>query len=324
MNQTKSHDYRIDRLRLLACFGVVLLHSSFGEDPWDLALNAFARFCVPVFVMISGYFMLERPLPLRRILQKTGSLLGKMLLWSGIYLLYSCAAEGYRPQSIPVYLLTEPVHLWYLYATMGLYLMTPILHVFVRSADEREFGYALGFCFAMGCCVTMLVRLNLIPVAAVILDKTKLPSMLGFVFLYLMGGYFRKFGIRHKKGWLAAGAACSLFSMAYAVLTRKSELLSFLAPNVAVPAAACFAVYMTRSPVREKHRKWLRSAAGCTMGVYLIHVMVSAVLTPLMQPLLSVMFPVGAVLVRAAGIFGVSFAAAAVLGKIPVVRRILL
>lgn len=54
-----THDYRIDRLRLLACFGVVMLHSSYGSGAGDLMLNALFRFSVPVFVIISGYFMLS-------------------------------------------------------------------------------------------------------------------------------------------------------------------------------------------------------------------------------------------------------------------------
>ena len=54
-----AHNHRIDRLRLLCCFGVVLLHSTYGSDIGQVLLNTIFRFSVPVFVIISGYFLLS-------------------------------------------------------------------------------------------------------------------------------------------------------------------------------------------------------------------------------------------------------------------------
>ena len=82
-----SHDYRVDRLRVLCCFGVVLLHSSAGSGTGDLILNAIFRFSVPVFVIISGYFMLARPASAGDMSRRSVALFIKLLGCSGFYLL---------------------------------------------------------------------------------------------------------------------------------------------------------------------------------------------------------------------------------------------
>lgn len=272
-----SHDYRIDRLRLLACFGVVMLHSSYGTGIGDLALNAIFRFCVPVFVIISGYFLLSsRP---SGIGIKILRIFLKMVLCSAAFLLFSLSRGNTLPEQPIVYLLTAPVHLWYLYATMGLYLLTPALVPFVRSADRNEYRYALTVCFVLGCCVFTLVRLEWFPLLSTILDKSKLPDMLGFTGLYLLGGYFKKFGIGNVRIWLGIFVICTGFSIGVCHTSHAQFLLGFLSPNVVLAGCACFAICMTLPDVPAHLRRPLRSTAECTMGVYLYHSITSNLVT---------------------------------------------
>lgn len=319
-----THDYRIDRLRLLACFGVVMLHSSVGAGASDLALNALFRFSVPVFVLISGWFQLSGPAQPRRLLSKCARLFGKMLLWSGIYMLVRRGTHGTWPEDLTVYLLTQPVHLWYLYATMGLYLLTPALWPFVRNAEKGEYQYALVLCFALGCAALTLVRLDWVPLLAVILDKSKLPQMVGFLFLYLLGGYFRRFGLEHRRRWLMVGIFSSAISVLASTLEQRELLLSFLSPNVVLSGAACFVVYMTRQPLPERYRPLLRRASECTMGVYLLHMMISASLTPLIEPLRTVIFPAGYMALRCGCVFTVTFAAVWLISLVKPLKKVLL
>ncbi|MBN1412663.1 MAG: acyltransferase family protein [Spirochaetales bacterium] len=88
-----------DILRIIACFSVILLHSvaellykykELKPDYWMAAnfWDSLTRFCVPVFVMLSGYFLLGtrselKPLPFfkKRILK----ILMPFLVWAAIY-----------------------------------------------------------------------------------------------------------------------------------------------------------------------------------------------------------------------------------------------
>lgn len=273
-----THDHRIDRLRLLACFGVVMLHSSYGSGIGDLALNAVFRFSVPVFIIISGYFLLSHPVS--NLWGKCLRLLVKMVLCSGIYLLYSLSKGNTPPEQPILYLLTAPDHLWYLYATMGLYLLTPALIPFVRSADGKEYRYALTVCFVLGCCVVTLVRLEWFPVLSLILEKSKLPDMVGFTGMYLLGGYFRKFGFGQSRLWLILWTLCTAMNIAASRSPSAGILLGFLSPCVVLSGCACFAVFMALPDVADRFRRPMKLAAECTMGVYLFHNLISGLITP--------------------------------------------
>ena len=315
-----THDYRIDRLRLLACFGVVMLHSSYGTGIGDLALNAMFRFSVPVFVIISGYFMFPTSPRVSGIWKKLYRLFLKMVLCSGVYLLYSLSKGNPLPAQPILYLLTEPIHLWYLYATMGLYLLTPALVPFVRSADQKEYRYALAVCFLLGSCVVTLDRLNWFPLLSTILDKSKLPVMLGFTGLYLLGGYFRKFGI-HCRFWLIAWVLSTAASVAVSGTPLAGDLLGFLSPNVVISGCACFAVIMTLPDVSDRFRRPLRSAAECTMGVYLLHMLLCDLITPHMGLSRQIMGGAATMALRGICTFAVTMIVVWLLRKIPLLKK---
>lgn len=319
----EHRDVRIDRLRLLASFGVVMLHSSTGSGAGDLALNALFRFSVPVFVIISGWFQLAAPIPPERLARKSLRLFGKLILWAGIFQVYLRLVRGAWSDDLLTELLTQPYHLWYLYATIGLYLLTPALYPFVRSARKWEYRYALGFCFALGCVGMTLIRLEWIPVLAVILDQSKLPTVLGFLFLYLLGGYFRRFGLEHPNRWLAVGIVSAIISIISTATPYREPLLSFFSPNAALSGGACFVLYMTRQPPQERFRSLLAQASDCTMGVYLLHPLVSKLLKPRLRPLQAVIFPAGYMVLVCVCIFSAAFAAVWLLSRSKPVKRIL-
>ena len=313
------HDYRIDRLRLLACFGVVMLHSSYGSGIGDLALNAIFRFSVPVFVIISGYFLL--PPRFSNIWYKVYHLFVKMVLCSGVYLLYSLSTGNALPRQPLVYLLTEPIHLWYLYATMGLYLLTPALAPFVRSADAKEYRYALAVCFVLGSCIVTLMRLEWCPLLAEIVDKSKLPDMLGFTGLFLLGGYFRKFGIGQRRFWLPLWLISTAVSIAVSNTALAGALLSFLSPNVVLSSCACFAVFMTLPDVSERFRPFLRRASECTMGVYLFHSLLKRLIPPVIGLSQQILGGAAAMMLQGIFRFTVTITVVWLLRKIPFVKK---
>ena len=220
--------------------------------------------------------------------------------------------------------MTSPVHLWYLYATMGLYLLTPALMPFVRSVEQREYRYALGICFLLGCCAVTLMRLDVLPLVGTILDKSKLPTMLAFVGMYLLGGYFRRFGFGSRRIWLAVFLAASGFQAAVCQTPQAGTLLSFIAPTVVLSGGACFALCMMLPDVSERLRPVMLAASECTMGVYLLHFYVSDRITPWLRQTFPLHSSAGAMLLRAVVVFAVTMALVKLLRKLPYVGRIFL
>ena len=73
-------------------------------------------------------------------------------------------------------------HLWYLYALIGLYLLTPVLRPFVRDASRRELGLAVLLAWAL---------LALVPAANLVLGvRLYRFVMLDASVAYYLAGYY--------------------------------------------------------------------------------------------------------------------------------------
>ena len=219
MAGARKYDTDTGLMRILAALGVVIIHCAAINTFSGVFFNGIARFSVPVFVIISGYYMLARKPDGGRLARKCVRLFALMLFWSAVY--YGTdLLRGVRtfdgPGAALTYLFTEPVHLWYLYATITLYLFTPLLAVFTEHASRAEYRYALALAFFFGSPVVILVRSGWIPILSTILDKMKVPYLLGMAFMYLLGGYLRRYGLESPRlrgalyGLGAAGAAITV------------------------------------------------------------------------------------------------------------------
>lgn len=281
----RQYDTDADLMRVVAAFFVVMIHASSTRTFTAIAYNCLSRFSVPVFVMLSGYYMLAHPIPAKRIAKRCGSLFVLSLAWSAIFYVYDllCGVQDWAGlRALAAYLLTQPFHLWYLWALIALYLFTPLFSVFVEHASQRQYQYALLLTFLFGSPVVVALRSGRAPVLAAIIDNMKVAYLLGFVFCYLLGGYFRKWGCA-VGGSRGRGALYALGILGLAVTVFATRRLyhdgevdqlwmSFFAPNVLVTSAAFF-VLVKRLCLRRppRHGALLRKLADCTLGVYLLH-----------------------------------------------------
>ncbi len=336
-DRSVSFDSDVDLLRLLSAYFVVIIHVAGRFSPACVIYNSLARFSVPVFVLISGYYLLSRETPVGVLWKKALRLMALMVFWAGVYYLYSlsqgAAFEGAK--AAVKYLLTQPMHLWYLYAAAALYVFTPVFFVFARSAGRQEWHYALALFFFFGSVVTVLLRSPWFPTLTLIVDKTKVPWLLGFPFLYLLGGYLRRFPLESPRarrviyllGLLGfAGTAAGTWALSARTQVIDGLLMSFFSPGAILPAAAVFVAVkerVARHPLPEKLRLPLHRAAGCTMGAYLIHPLVKMVLqNQLHFPFESLPQWAGLPL-RAALVYVLALALTFVLKKLPGVGKLM-
>lgn len=160
-------------LRALAAMVVVLVHVPFGWlDPigggWDvltgprLILDKFcitilSKWAVPCFLMISGFLLLN---PEKEVnLSKAMRYAMRMVLVLFTFGLFYCLIETVVTNgfSDPVGAILVSVKnlfegkswdiMWYVYMILGLYLLTPMLRVFVRAADSATAGATLAVLF---------------------------------------------------------------------------------------------------------------------------------------------------------------------------------
>lgn len=316
----QGHIYAFDVMRLVAAFFVVMIHCAASRSVSGLVYNTVARFSVPVFVLISGYILLPSDRETGYFLQKCARTFGTLLLTAGLYACYQLLTGRMVDTGVKALvktLLCEPSHLWYLYAAMALYLLTPLLRVFHWHARQQEYVYALAVCFFFGSVVYTLVYSGWFPVVNQLMDNTKLPGPLGFVALYLTGGYLARFGVaKPVRRWIygLAAAATAAAAAATCILSargvRADLFLSFFAPNAVLGGTAVFLLVQqlcgSCAWEHPRRNRMLAAFASATAGVYLIHPLWMQLLQDWFGPWLPALPPVWSIPLRTLTVFTLS------------------
>ena len=326
-------------MRIIAAFSVVMIHVSASNTSLDITsryflvpcfLNSLCRFCVPVFVMISGRFMLSKEADIKSFVKKALKTFALFLFWSALYALNDIVYNGLiiaSPSELFVYILKGPFHLWYLYAAIALYLFTPFLLVFAQNATQRQMEYALLITFVFGSLVTIWLRVADASLVAIIVEKMKIDATLGFFGCYLFGYYIYNFKDAIKiKLWVGLLSTAVTFGATVFLSQKTGEanylLFSFFAPTVLISSASffTFAKEAFKKPLSVNMRKIIYASSSCTLGIYVIHPL-------LMQKLHILIYPKllgGAVnvLASSAVIFLLSAILILIIKKIPIIRKV--
>lgn len=162
--------YNIDLLRVIACTFVIMLHvgSIYLGDDYNFNFiignffDSFGIIAVPLFVMISGYFIIgnDKNLDFKYFYSKTlKNIVIPTIIWSLIYLLYSelitilsmVANNNFNSSNLlnPLVALFKGVpyyHMWYMYMIIGLYLLAPLIIRIKNEISPKSFKN-LGFIF---------------------------------------------------------------------------------------------------------------------------------------------------------------------------------
>ena len=291
MSDRKKRDIDTDLMRIVLAYLVVLAHSTDKTTCVGQVINCICRFNLPAFAMISGYYLLDGSRPGKSFLRKGILTIFVALLWSGIYYAYYALSGDSPAVSFPVYLFTEPSHLWYLWMCASLYLITPVLTVFCCNASKKVYGYALLGMALLGSPCLILIRSGVFQPFTALMSRTKLPTEFGFIFVYLAGDYLRRYPPKLPKiVWpllFLIGSAAAGVGMA--VFFRRGWSTDLML-SCYMPSALCasigffqsFRVYLAGRTVSEKLSAVIRTVAGCTMGSYLLHPMLIWNLRPIL------------------------------------------
>lgn len=328
---TKNKTAYFQWLRLFAAAAVVLMHTAAqgfntgavesAEWTWYTLWDSLVRWPVPIFMMITGALFLPRKTELKKML---GSYIPRMalayLIWSAVYALHSGGDFAAR-------LAAGHYHLWYLPYLCGVYLAVPFLQKIV--SEKKLADQLLAVSAVIGLLIPWLaeVLVWLLPDFGGILRSIR--GHLEFTFfmdclaLVLLGHHLHQRELdagQRRRVYLLGIAGLWVTGLATVWASRRSGVpvtvfFDFKAPNSLCAAAAIFvfAKYnLSRLP------KAVDLLARWGFGVYLIHPLVIELLTrwgvsvpPVWTPAL------------AAAVFTLSAAAAAVLGRLPVIGKYL-
>ena len=159
MQKDTKRNFALDVLRVLACYMVIQVHTGEfyyigpigdvikGENAfWVDLYNSVCRSAVPLFVMLTGYFLLPvKDEPAQFFRKRFTRVVIPFIFWCIAYSFY----QFFRGQvdfttactnilKIPVNFGTQVGHLWYVYMLMGLYLFAPIISPWLKNSFSKE------------------------------------------------------------------------------------------------------------------------------------------------------------------------------------------
>lgn len=342
-----GRDTALDVLRIAAAMAVVWLHASsqhfvesFPTALWTVRLagNCLSRWCVPVFLMISGALFLDKGRKL-----SLGHLYGKNLLhivvaffiWSYVYSFQQINAGPWR-KSLAL-LLQGPSHLWFLKMLAGIYIAVPVFRAvtatkqmeryFIVLAVATTFVVPFGFTLAKQHCDPAV----LMPVKR-FYDSLFIHTAAGYSGYFVLGHYLRAYPLpsRWRRWCYAAGLAATVIMIAgtigYSHRSHKAVnwFINYLTPTVLAQAVAVFVLFVHRRPrLHGAWQRWVPAMARLSFGVYLVHVLFirTAVAHGITS---SCIHPALGIPLYTVGITAASVLTAWLLSKIPYARRFLL
>ncbi len=296
----------IDNLRVAAIIAVVMLHvaapavvvlfnSSADSDYqwWSAHLfNSISRFCVPVFVMITGGLILPQQIGLKDFLNKRlKRIIAPFLFWSLIYLLFFTGLkirdEGLETMNAIIpWMITQlvqgtAVHLWYVYMLIGLYLFIPIIKPWIQAASNKTIVYFLAIWL-----FTVIINQQTIIVLNSPLNVSYFSGYLG----YLILGYYlaHRLVLPQSASFLAVVLFFAGFLITFLgtflesknAETFKSVFYDYLTLNVMMMATSVFIIFKSWNPVfRQATIKYISLISKFSFGIYLNHLLILSILS---------------------------------------------
>ncbi len=296
--KSMERNHAIDTLRSVATLLVVLLHiaatyvvkskatHTFDVEFWfSNILDAYSRICVPLFVMISGMFLLGRSEPIGEQYRKRAvRILLPLVVWSLLYLQYQRwigHLTGFRPDNdylIEQLLAGNPFyHLWYLYMVTGLYLTAPFINRFAGQVTRSTLWLTASLLMAVGMIRSTYNTYHEIEPFFL----TWFVDYLGyFLFGYLLSTSKPKWKTKVLWGiYLLSGSLIAILT-AYTIRHYNSlYFYGYLTPLVIAGALAVFAGVQQLTLQQNRLSRY----AHLSFGVYLVHAGVLDVLNNLIR-----------------------------------------
>lgn len=294
------HIFWANYARVLAVIAVVILHIAtsyvtydfpnqtttwwlppyLNRENWWLGnvFDSAMRWCVPVFIMLSGMLLLPKDEPAIVFYRKRMSrILIPLLFWVLVYSLINYFFSEHSKKQIVSEALNGTVfyHLWYVYMLLGLYAVTPLLRKWVRYWSLNHLLiFSLSLIF-----VTMIISPIILP---------KIPLFPGYFIIWTIkyiGYYFLGYcfiqpnflqHIQNSILWVLYFISIVLTAITAYFMAKwfgpdwGMYPYDFLSPTVIVMSICVFTLFSKmKKPKRDN--TWISVLNAETLGVYLIH-----------------------------------------------------
>lgn len=296
--------FYVDIIRALAISMVVLLHtaavpmkhfSTISPSEWWISnlVFSFSHQSVPLFIMISGLLLLNTSknetigVFYRKRIKKV---IIPFIFWGIIYYCWRIffKSESHTFQETLKIFLKGPIyyHLWFIYMIIGLYLATPILRVYLKTASRLNLLYFITLWFLIT---------SLLPIFSSITGMTvgiRVGIFTGTIGYFLLGPLIAEINLSKKYLWMMVivVAGTTLFTAIgthYITLMKGGHyngiFVTITRPNIVIMSVCMFFILSNIQYARlfsksEQALNIFRKIAATSLGIYFLHPIVLEIL----------------------------------------------
>lgn len=310
-NESPKRIYSFDLIRVIAALAVVMIHlsvsfvSEYPDDTIEFTLgnifDSLSRIGVPLFFMVSGALMLneKKTVTICSILKKNVlNIFLLLVIWSAIYaVLFYCVYPIMQGQPIIIKDLIDTfvfgyIHMWYLFAAIGLYLVTPILRCFVKKDNSKMVLY----CIILSCLLVFLIpllsvfssQIAFLDYVKSYINKFSIGFLAGPVTYYLLGWYIVNVGFcKHARLVLyVAGIISAILTIVITQANPNEMSNTYSNTNILILiySVATFDFIYNNYKGNEKSNKLIKFLSDLSFGVYMMHIIVLHIITKMFFP----------------------------------------
>ena len=290
MKEMRKREYGLDLLKVFACLGVVAIHTlNINKGLLNMIFAMSATLSIPIFLMVGGYLMLKRPgFSWRYALKKVMTILLVCLCWEALhaaahYMVYREVRAFVQSWAMDFFQQGLFYHFWYMGALIFMYLAMPLVEQLMQrsSAVYRNVLIGLG-------CFNAVTDLILTLTGNRILMSVPQSLRLHFWLFYAMlGGWIArnpepiaKLRSGLKLWHTLAAVAVMIPYVRYVGLYAYggADLELFYGSILVQITGFLVFVYGQGLKLSEITGKWIVRLGSLTMGIYIMHPFVLAVL----------------------------------------------
>lgn len=346
----KERLFYADLLRVFATFAVMLLH--IGASNWYSVnvtsyewqvfnvYDSLVRFCVPIFVMLSGMFFLEpnKQITIKNIYIKyILRIVTAYVFWSALYVILNnfvfnkAEINDDTIKNILSQFTEGNYHLWFLFMIIGLYIVTPFIRKFVENSDKKLLEYFMILCILFAILIPTLSNFPYFEGLKRYIDKFYINLVLGYSGYFITGYYFKTFKIsRLKQIFIYIGGIIGVIctfaitnDLSVSQGSANEVLYGFLTPNVMLVSIAVFVFFkeiISKIKFNKGTIKIISLISYCSFGMYLVHVVFNTIFSKIGFTTLS-FNPIISVPVITGSVFICSFLVSFIISKIPFINK---
>lgn len=287
----KNYDY----LRSISCLAIILLHVSgsywgvVGRESNEFVImtiyNGCTRFAVPVFMMLSGAFLLvpEKGEDIKKCTKRFGKMLLKFYIWSAFFAFQGLVFKVITGNEITEELLSNSwerflwghYHMWFVFLVLGFYLLLPIASKIAENKTVLEYYLVLWIMtrfFIPAIAVGKLSWMN------TWINKLDLNMLIGYLGYFVLGYYIRKYGVVRKAriAIYIGGGIGFLYSIVKTIMDSRLQekcVENYFSPgswNILLFSAAIF-TFFTYLKKTDICYTFVEKAARYSFVIYMIH-----------------------------------------------------